>query len=46
MMDQDKDLQLLDVREKWERDESFIQSSMHQPLGNLIQDYQEFIAKN
>ena len=44
MMDGDKELQLLDVREQWERDQACIQPSMHQPLGNLMQDYQEFIA--
>ena len=46
LINEDKDLQILDVREKWERDESFIQSSLHQPLGDLMQNYQEFISEN
>ena len=35
MMDGDKELQLLDVREQWERDQACIQPSMHQPWETL-----------
>ena len=36
MMAEKKDLQILDVREDWERLQSRIDPSLHQPLGNLV----------
>ena len=36
MMAEKKDLQILDVREDWERLQSRIDPSFHQPLGNLV----------
>tara|TARA_B100002019_G_scaffold125407_1_gene108069 strand:- start:2451 stop:3578 length:1128 start_codon:yes stop_codon:yes gene_type:complete len=45
MMEDDEDLQVLDVREQWERDQACIQPSTHQPLGNLMQDSLKFISE-
>ena len=36
MMAEKKDLQILDVREDWERMQSRIDPSLHQPLGTLV----------
>lgn len=36
MMAEKKDLQILDVREDWERMQSRIDPSLHQPLGSLV----------
>ncbi|MDG1172812.1 MAG: HesA/MoeB/ThiF family protein [Opitutales bacterium] len=36
MIDEIKDLQILDVREDWERQQARIDSSLHQPLDDLI----------
>ena len=36
MMIADNKLQILDVREDWERQQAHIKSSIHQPLNNLL----------
>ncbi|MEL0098717.1 MAG: rhodanese-like domain-containing protein, partial [Opitutae bacterium] len=36
MMLADKNLQILDVREEWERQQIYIHSSVHEPLGNIL----------
>ncbi len=46
MMLEDKDLQILDVREDWERQEVLICPSTHLPLGYIVEENKEMILKS